>query len=119
MIGNLVPEILIAPKSDEVFDALKPGILFRDLCEGLPLFKQATWRTSLAGLGDRRLENVLVHGPFLQSYWIYRRHEGFGVSMNPSQMPRIDFKLNSMHELVTEHQEQLRVRDRGSGFGGS
>src|SRR4029077_18660511 len=50
------------------------------------------------------------HG--LKSCWIYRRHdkEGFGATMNPGQMPHFDFRFTSMHELVTTHQEQLRVK---------
>jgi putative hydrolase of the HAD superfamily len=48
----------------------------------------------------------------LKSCWIYRRHaqQGFGATMNPGQLPRVDFKFTSMHELVKAHQEQLRVK---------
>jgi FMN phosphatase YigB (HAD superfamily) len=47
----------------------------------------------------------------LKSCWIYRRHaqQGFGATMNPSQMPHVDFRFNSMQELADAHREQLRV----------
>jgi 2-haloacid dehalogenase len=46
----------------------------------------------------------------LASCWIYRRHadEGFGATMNPGTMPRIDYRFNSMADLVKAHQESLR-----------
>ena len=45
------------------------------------------------------------------SAWIYRRHadKGFGATMDPGTMPRIDFKFTSMADLVKAHQEQLRA----------
>jgi 2-haloacid dehalogenase len=47
----------------------------------------------------------------LKSCWIYRRHadKGFGATMDPGEMPKVDFKFNSMADLVKAHQEQLRV----------
>jgi putative hydrolase of the HAD superfamily len=50
------------------------------------------------------------HG--LASCWIYRRHaqEGFGATMHPGQLPHVDFRFNSMNELVKAHQERLRVK---------
>ncbi len=49
------------------------------------------------------------HG--LASCWIYRRHAqaGFGATMNPGEKPKIDFRFNSMAELVEAHQ-QVSVR---------
>lgn len=46
----------------------------------------------------------------LTSCWIYRRYEqeGFGATMNPGEMPRYDFRFNSMADLVKGHQEALR-----------
>ncbi|MEZ4710257.1 MAG: haloacid dehalogenase type II [Caldilineaceae bacterium] len=43
------------------------------------------------------------HG--LHSCWIYRRHgqEGFGATMHPGDMPRYDFRFNSMAEMVEAH----------------
>lgn len=48
------------------------------------------------------------HG--IANCWIYRRHaqKGFGATMDPGQAPQIDFKFNSMAELVKAHQEALR-----------
>jgi 2-haloacid dehalogenase len=45
----------------------------------------------------------------LASCWIYRRHaqEGFGATMNPGDMPHVDFNFTSMGELAKAHQEQL------------
>lgn len=54
------------------------------------------------------------HGPAnrhgLASCWIYRRHEqeGFGATMDPGQMPKYDFRFNSMADLVKAHQDALR-----------
>ncbi|MEZ4660356.1 MAG: haloacid dehalogenase type II [Caldilineaceae bacterium] len=44
------------------------------------------------------------HG--LHSCWIYRRYdkEGFGATMHPGDMPRYDFRFNSMAEMVVAHQ---------------
>jgi putative hydrolase of the HAD superfamily len=53
------------------------------------------------------------HGPAnkhgLASCWIYRRHdqEGFGATMTPSEMPRIDFRFNSMAELARAVLDQI------------
>lgn len=48
------------------------------------------------------------HG--LASCWIYRRHEqtGFGATMNPGELPAVDFQFNSMADLVKAHQAELR-----------
>ncbi|WP_108660189.1 haloacid dehalogenase type II [Acuticoccus kandeliae] len=54
------------------------------------------------------------HGPAnrhgLANCWIYRRYdqEGFGATMNPGEMPRYDFRFNSMADLAKAHQEALR-----------
>lgn len=46
----------------------------------------------------------------LTNCWIYRRHdkEGFGATMNPGEMPKVDFQFNSMADLVKAHQDELR-----------
>lgn len=38
----------------------------------------------------------------LASCWIYRRHadEGFGATMNPGEMPRYDFRFDSLGEMA-------------------
>lgn len=48
------------------------------------------------------------HG--LANCWIYRRfdQQGFGATMNPGDMPKYDFRFNSMADLVKAHQEELR-----------
>lgn len=45
----------------------------------------------------------------LATCWIYRRHakEGFGATMNPGQVPEVDFRFNSMADLVKAHQAEL------------
>jgi 2-haloacid dehalogenase len=47
------------------------------------------------------------HG--LASCWIYRRHDqkGFGATVNPAEMPKYDFRFNSMADLVKAHQSDL------------
>jgi putative hydrolase of the HAD superfamily len=47
----------------------------------------------------------------LASCWIYRRHgqEGFGATMSPAEMPKYDFRFNSMADLVKAHQEALKA----------
>lgn len=49
------------------------------------------------------------HG--LASCWIYRRfdQDGFGATMNPGEMPKYDFRFNSMADLAKAHQEALRA----------
>ena len=54
------------------------------------------------------------HGPAnthgLASCWIFRRHgqDGFGATMHPDEMPKYDFRFNSMAGLVKAHQDALR-----------
>ena len=47
------------------------------------------------------------HG--LANCWIYRRHDqnGFGATMNPGDMPKVDFQFNAMAELVDAHKAEL------------
>lgn len=40
------------------------------------------------------------------SYRRYAQH-GFGATVNPGQLPHVDFKFNSMSELVEAHQRKL------------
>ena len=53
------------------------------------------------------------HGPAnrseLANCWIYRRfdQEGFGATMNPGDMPKYDFRFNSMADLVKAHQAEM------------
>ncbi|MFK7754005.1 MAG: haloacid dehalogenase type II [Sedimentitalea sp.] len=43
----------------------------------------------------------------LSNCWVYRRHDqqGFGATMDPGQMPRIDMKFNSMADMVAAHRK--------------
>ena len=43
----------------------------------------------------------------LATCWIYRRHQqqGYGATMDPGERPETNFCFNSMHELVTAHQQ--------------
>jgi putative hydrolase of the HAD superfamily len=55
------------------------------------------------------------HGPAnrhgLASCWIYRRHDkqGFGATMHPGDMPRYDYRFNSMADLAEAHRKELAV----------
>lgn len=46
----------------------------------------------------------------LANCWIYRRHDqqGFGATMNPGDVPSVDFRFNSMADLAKAHREELR-----------
>lgn len=48
------------------------------------------------------------HG--LTCCWIYRRHEqqGFGATMNPGELPDVNFQFNSMADLVKAHQAEIK-----------
>jgi 2-haloacid dehalogenase len=54
------------------------------------------------------------HGPAnrhgLASCWIFRRHdqEGFGATTDPGQLPKYDFRCNSMAELARAHQQEAK-----------
>ena len=54
------------------------------------------------------------HGPAnrfgLASCWIYRRHGegGFGATMTPADMPKYDFRFDSLAAMVEAHREALR-----------
>ena len=45
----------------------------------------------------------------LASCWIHRRHDkrGFGATMDPGTMPRIDFRFTSMAELAEAHRAEI------------
>lgn len=46
----------------------------------------------------------------LKSCWIYRRHaqSGFGATMDPGVMPHVDFRFDSMADLVAAHRAETR-----------
>ena len=71
------------------------------------------------GIGDKQVLHTAEsmfhdHGPAnrvgLASCWIYRRHadQGFGATMHPGDMPNVDFRFDSMADLVKAHAEELR-----------
>ena len=76
--------------------------------EGIGVKKEKILHTAESVFHDHKPANA--HG--LKSCWIYRRHAqtGFGATMNPGEIPHIDFRFDSMLELVKSHQEQLRVK---------
>ena len=45
----------------------------------------------------------------LNSCWIHRRHadQGFGATMNPGEMPKVDFRFDSLAALAKAHAEEL------------
>lgn len=45
----------------------------------------------------------------LATCWIYRRHDqdGFGATMNPGDLPNVDFQFNSMAELAAAHKAEI------------
>ncbi|TPN81874.1 haloacid dehalogenase type II [Mesorhizobium sp. CU2] len=46
----------------------------------------------------------------LKSCWIYRRHadEGFGATMHPGDLPKVDFRFDSLAAFAKAHAEELR-----------
>ena len=76
--------------------------------------------TKLADLGIRK-DDILHtaeslfhdHEPAnrvgLTSCWIYRRHgeKGFGATMTPGEMPKVDFQFNSMADLADAHRREV------------
>jgi 2-haloacid dehalogenase len=54
------------------------------------------------------------HGPAnalgLASCWIFRRHnqDGFGATLYPGEIPKYDFRFNSMSDLVKAHRDTLK-----------
>ncbi|HXW18969.1 MAG TPA: haloacid dehalogenase type II [Roseiarcus sp.] len=57
----------------------------------------------------------------LKSCWIYRRHadEGFGATMHPGEAPKVDFKFNSMGDLVKAHQAEAERSGARNAIGRS
>jgi 2-haloacid dehalogenase len=45
----------------------------------------------------------------LASAWIYRRHaeQGFGATMRPGDMPKYDFRFDSMADLAKAHRDEV------------
>ncbi len=72
--------------------------------ETMGLGKQDILHTAESLFHDHQPANR--HG--LANCWIYRRHakEGFGATRNPGEMPKFDFRFNSMAEMAEAHQKE-------------
>ncbi len=81
--------------SDRNFEYLQ------QMLDGLGIAKHEILHTAESLFHDHAPANR--HG--LASCWIYRRYdqEGFGATMDPGQMPRVDFRFTGMAELVAAH----------------
>jgi 2-haloacid dehalogenase len=75
--------------------------------KGLGIEKSGILHTAESMFHDHAPANR--HG--LKSCWIYRRHEqeGFGATVVPSEMPRYDFRFNSLAELVAAHKKESSI----------
>jgi 2-haloacid dehalogenase len=73
---------------------------------GLGVDKDKILHTAESLFHDHQPANELG----LTSCWIHRRHgqEGFGATLNPGEMPKVDFTFNSVGELAKAHREQAR-----------
>ena len=72
--------------------------------ERLGLSKGDVLHTAESMFHDHAPANA--HG--LANCWIYRRHdmEGFGATMPPGEMPKVDFTFHSMAEMVEAHKAE-------------
>ncbi|ESY81541.1 haloacid dehalogenase type II [Mesorhizobium australicum] len=70
------------------------------------------------GIGDRQVlhtaeslfhDHAVTNRLGLKSCWIHRRHadQGFGAAMHPGEMPKVDFRFDSMADLAKAHREEL------------
>ena len=52
----------------------------------------------------------------LASAWVFRRHdkEGFGATSRPAEMPRIDFRFNSLADMAEAHRRETAGAAAGS-----
>lgn len=84
--------------SDRNFDYMTTKL------QGLGIAKSEILHTAESLFHDHAPANK--HG--LASCWIYRRHDqqGFGATMNPGAIPRLNFKFNSMADLVAAHRQE-------------
>jgi 2-haloalkanoic acid dehalogenase type II len=69
--------------------------------EGRGVKKSAILHTAESLFHDHATANAVG----LASCWIHRRHdrEGFGATMDPGAMPRIDFRFTSLGEFARRH----------------
>lgn len=75
--------------------------------ETLGIRKNEVLHTAESMFHDHAPANL--HG--LASCWIFRRYDqdGFGATMHPGEMPKYNFRFNSMADLAKAHQEALRA----------
>ncbi|TPL68705.1 haloacid dehalogenase type II [Mesorhizobium sp. B2-3-15] len=70
------------------------------------------------GIGDKQVlhtaeslfhDHAVTNRLGLKSCWIHRRHadQGFGATIDPGEMPKVDFRFDSMADLAKAHQEEL------------
>ena len=85
--------------SDRNFEYLIEQLAARDIAKGDIL------HTAESMFHDHAPSNR--HG--LHNCWIYRRHDqkGFGATRDPGVMPHVDFRFDSMADLVAAHQAEL------------
>jgi 2-haloacid dehalogenase len=76
----------------------------------LGLGKSDILHTAESLFHDHRPANELG----LASCWIYRRHaqEGFGATLNPGTMPKVDFRFNSLADFAAAHRVEM---SKGTG----
>ena len=69
--------------------------------EGLGVAKSEILHTAESLFHD----HVPANSMGLASCWIHRRHDrpGFGATVNPGTMPKVDFRFTSMAELAAAH----------------
>ena len=69
--------------------------------EGLGVAKSEILHTAESLFHD----HVPANSVGLASCWIHRRHDrpGFGATVNPGTMPKVDFRFTSMAELAAAH----------------
>jgi len=72
---------------------------------GLGVAKTEILHTAESLFHDHAPANALG----LASCWIYRRHDnpGFGATVNPGEMPKVDFRFTSMAALAKQHAEEI------------
>ena len=72
---------------------------------GVPIGRDEILHTAESLFHDHRPANAFG----LASCWIHRRHaaEGFGATMDPGGMPRIDHRFDSMADLVAAHRRDV------------
>jgi 2-haloalkanoic acid dehalogenase type II len=85
--------------SDRNFEYMIEQLAARDIAKGEIL------HTAESMFHDHAPANR--HG--LHNCWIYRRHDqkGFGATRDPGDMPHVDFRFDSMADLVAAHQAEL------------